>query len=70
MHLCDEELFLIFYPQSDYYNHQVFEEDCQFIFDGEVVATCQGDYWFRAKVLKCSEGEVLVSYGNNLCTQT
>lgn len=39
----------------------MFEEDCQFIFDGEVVATCQENSWFRAKVMKCNEGEVLVS---------
>ena len=46
---------------SDYYSLQIYEEDCYFIADGEIVAAYQDGYWFRAKIMKCSKERVLVS---------
>ncbi|CAI8016572.1 hypothetical protein GBAR_LOCUS10160 [Geodia barretti] len=43
-----------------YYGTKVFEEDCHFVSDGEVVAAYKDNYWFRAKIIKCSKENVMV----------
>ena len=48
------------YFYSAYYGTKVFEEDCHFVSDGEVVAAYKDNYWFRAKIIKCSKENVMV----------
>jgi hypothetical protein len=54
------QLDLLLQGMREYYSHQVFKEDFHFVLDGDVVAACKDDFWFRAEVLQCTKQRVLV----------